>query len=101
MDDFELRLQEAAESYDNRWKLGSQQTFAFDTLFAMFDTALKLWLSKEKTKYIDRKISLLKDWYEEYNRPDHSRLALDNIERELHILAIAFISAASEPGNAS
>ena len=32
------------------------------------DTALKLWLSKEKTKYIDKKIELRAAYYAEWNK---------------------------------
>lgn len=67
-------------------------------ILGLLDTGLKLWLSKEKTKYIDKKIALEKAYWEEINRPEGeiNDAALVNIEFELRILAIAFISEASK-----
>lgn len=38
-------------------------------LLEILDSALSLWDSKEKTKYIDKKIKLEKKYYEEFNKP--------------------------------
>lgn len=71
----------------------------FETLAETLSTGLKLWLSKEKTKYVDKLISLRKEYYVEINRPfsvrDNARL--DNLEFELRTLAIAFNSVAGKP----
>ena len=65
-------------------------------LLNILDSALSIWESKEKTKYIDEKIKLEKEFYEEYNRPIHkpgesgkgkrSDAVLDDIDRRLRIL---------------
>lgn len=70
----------------------------FTLILSLLDTGLKLWLSKEKTKYIDKKIALEKAYYEEMNKPEteRSQTALDNIYFELRVLAIAFSQEASK-----
>ena len=64
----------------------------FDLILSLLDTALKLWLSKEKTKYIDAKMALQKAYYEEWNKQpaDRSDAVLDNLTFELKTLAVAF-----------
>ena len=54
---------------------------------------LKLWASKESTKYLDRVISLEKDYHEEMAKPSDERsdLKLDRILLELRILSQSFI----------
>lgn len=54
----------------------------------ILDSALSIWKSKEATKYIDEKIRLENEFYEEYNKPLHKRsdAVLDNIIRKLCIL---------------
>ena len=72
----------------------------FTLILSLLDTGLKLWLSKEKTKYIDKKIELEKAYYAEYNKPPEERsdAVLDNLYFELRTLAIAFTQeAAKEP----
>jgi hypothetical protein len=93
MDQFQSRIDEARETYHSSNDPRRQGAFPLAGLLSVLDTGLKLWLSKEKTKYIDRKMSLLKEWGQEYDRADRSRLALDRIEDELNILAIAFSTA--------
>jgi hypothetical protein len=58
-------------------------------LLEILSAALSIWESKEKRKYIDRKLELEKRYYEEYNKPDSVRsdAVLDNIEFELRQLA--------------
>lgn len=65
-----------------------------ETLFNVLNAGLSLWLSKEKTKYVDKLISLRKDFYEEYKKPADRRsdAVLDDIEFQLRILSIAFSS---------
>jgi hypothetical protein len=64
-------------------------------LLGVLEQALKLWNSHESQKYLDKLISLKKDWHEEYNRPieERSDLKLDSIELELRILSESFIEA--------
>jgi hypothetical protein len=64
-------------------------------VFGVLEQALKLWNSKESSKYLDKMIKLKKEWYEEYNKPldDRSDVKLDNIELQLRILCQSFIQA--------
>jgi hypothetical protein len=70
----------------------------FILILSLLDTALKLWLSKEKTKYIDKKMELQAAYYAEWNKPldQRSDAVLDNIMFELKNLAIAFNSAVAK-----
>ena len=54
---------------------------------------LKLWASKESTKYLDRVIKLEKDYQDEMSKPSDERsdLKLDRILLELRILSQSFI----------
>lgn len=65
-------------------------------IFGVLEQGLKLWNSKESTKYLDKMISLKKDWYEEYNKPlsERSDVKLDSIELQLKILCQSFVQAA-------
>lgn len=67
---------------------------------AVLEQGLKLWNTKESRKYLDRVIKLKKEWYEEFNRSDRSQLALDNISRELRIIAETFANNLGQNGNA-
>lgn len=69
----------------------------FELILSLLETGLALWLSKEKTKYIDKKMELQRAYYAEYNKPlsERSDAALDNLYFELRVLAIAFMSDAS------
>lgn len=64
-------------------------------LFELAGAALSIWKSKEARKYLDEKIKLEKDFYEEYNKPigKRSDAVLDNIDRELRILCSNLSSA--------
>lgn len=93
MDSFEQQLQDARVMLSTE---PNTQKQVLEVILSIFDTALKLWNSKESTKYIDRKISLLNQWNEEHSRPDHSRLALDMIEQELRVLSTAFVMEANK-----
>lgn len=61
----------------------------FSTISNLLTAALSIWASKEKTKYVDQKLSLEKDWYAEFNKPENERsnLVLDNCMLQLRILA--------------
>lgn len=64
-------------------------------LFEILNSALSIWDSKEKTKYIDQKIKLEKKFYEEYNKnlSVRSDAVLDNVQHELRILCSTVSSA--------
>ncbi len=70
-----------------------------ELVLGVLEQGLKLWNSHESTKYLDKLISLKKDWYEEYNRPiqERSDVRLDDLELELRVLADSFIEAAKAP----
>lgn len=57
-------------------------------VLAILGSALSIWDSKEKTKYVDRVLFLKKEWYEEINKPENDRddSVLDHIEWELNLL---------------
>jgi hypothetical protein len=64
-------------------------------ILGILEQGLKLWNSKEATKYIDKMVKLKKEWYEEYNKPlnERSDVKLDFIELQLRILCQSFIQA--------
>jgi hypothetical protein len=70
-----------------------------EVLFGVLLQGLKLWNSKESTKYIDEVYALQRSWLEEYNKPraDRSNANLDFIEQRLHILGKLFISSSGKP----
>ena len=61
-------------------------------IIALLKTGLSIWQSKEARKYLDKVISLEKDWYEAYNAEDRNNALLDNIEFELRVVSRAFRS---------
>jgi hypothetical protein len=65
-----------------------------ELIFQSLSTGLSIWESKEKTKYIDKMLTLKRQWYEEYNKPTSNRsdARLDHIEYELRILVETFAS---------
>lgn len=75
----------------------------FDLILSLLNTGLQLWLSKEKTKYIDQLMQLQKDYYAEYNKPlaDRSDAILDNLCFQLHVIAAAFVTSAGTPNPAN
>ena len=58
----------------------------------VLQAGLTLWNNKEKTKYIDKLMSLKKDYYAEINKPlaERSDAVLDNVLFELRVLGVAF-----------
>lgn len=70
------------------------------TIFGILGSALSIWESKEKTKYMDKYIKLKKEWYEEYHKEPRDDASLDNLEFELKLLVDA-VSAEIERSNAS
>ena len=59
-------------------------------IFGILEKGLSLASNKEARKYLDRVIYLKKEWYKEFERPDRSQRHLDQLERDLEILATAF-----------
>lgn len=61
-----------------------------EALILALKSGLSLWQSKESRKYMDKTISLEKEYYDESNknRPDMARL--DNIDFELRLIGKAF-----------
>ncbi len=59
---------------------------------------LKLWNSKESTKYLDKVLKLEKEYHEELSRPEdeRSQLYLDERLHELKAIAEAFIKYPSK-----
>jgi hypothetical protein len=70
----------------------------FSALLDILAEALKLWNTKEKTKYQDRYLSLKRDYYAEQNKDADSRsdAVLDNLEFELRILGHAVAAGLRE-----
>lgn len=60
---------------------------------------LSLWQSKEARKYIDKKLKLEKELYEEDNKDPSERddAVIDNLKFELRQLGWAFIAEAGKP----
>jgi len=59
---------------------------------------LKLWGSKESTKYLDKVVKLEKEYYDEFskNEDNRSQLYLDERMRDLKSIAENFIKFASK-----
>ena len=72
-----------------------------EVLFSVLAEGLKLWNTKEGTKYLDEVLKLQKDWLNEYNKPikDRSDADLDYIEQQLHLISKQFITALRKPNN--
>lgn len=56
------------------------------SVLTIIGSALSLWDSKEKNKYVDRLIKLKEQYYEEINRPQLDDAKLDSITRDISIL---------------
>lgn len=65
-------------------------------IFGVLGEALKLWNSKEASKYVDKMLKLKESYYEEYNKPANIRsdVAMDAIELHLKHLCEAFVHTA-------
>lgn len=62
---------------------------------------LKLWASKESTKYLDKIVKLEKEYYEELNKPEDERSdrKLDDIMLELTLISQSFLHYPGKRGN--
>ena len=69
-----------------------------ELVFGVLVEGLKLWNTKESTKYLDEVIKLREDWLNEYNKPKNlrSNADLDAIELRLSLLARTFIDTAGK-----
>ncbi len=67
-----------------------------EALFKALEAGLSIWKSENSRKYLDKLISLKRDWYAEYNKPDNERdlAVLDNLEFELRLISSAFYTEA-------
>jgi hypothetical protein len=63
-----------------------------ELIFGILLQGLKIWNSKESTKYHDRVLELRKSWLEEYSKPrgQRSNSDLDEIESELYLIGKMF-----------
>ncbi len=66
-----------------------------ESILAVLGAALSIWDHKEKTKYVDKYMSLKKDYHEEYSKPvfERSDAVLDDIEFQLRLLCSGFATA--------
>jgi len=71
-----------------------------ESVMALLKAGLTLWVDKNKTKYLDKFLSLQRDYYAEVNKPEgvRSNAVLDNIRFELELLSFAFSSAVGATG---
>lgn len=70
-------------------------------LFEVLVQGLKLWNSKESTKYLDEVIKLQKEWLDEYQKPrdKRSNANLDELEQQLHIICKLFTNPPGKQNN--
>jgi hypothetical protein len=70
----------------------------FSLILGVLKEGLKLWNAKEANKYIDKMISLEKDYYEELKKPHHERsqLTLDSIMLDVETIARNFVKFANK-----
>lgn len=70
-----------------------------EVLFEVLVQGLKLWNTKESTKYLDEVLQLQKDWLNEYNKPRslRSNAVLDELEQQLHLISKHFVAAFGKP----
>lgn len=63
-----------------------------ELLFGVLLQGLRLWNDKQSTKYLDKVISLKKEWLEEYSKPraERDNSNLDEIESQLYLIAKVF-----------
>lgn len=66
-----------------------------EVLFGVLLEGLKLWNSKESTKYLDEVLALKQSWLDEYNKPRNQRsnANLDDIELRLQLISKTFIDS--------
>lgn len=67
-----------------------------ETLFKVLNSGLELWSSKEKTKYLDKLLSLKRDYYNELNKAERSDATLDHLEFEIKLLADSFVISSNK-----
>ncbi len=67
-------------------------------VLGLLKEGLRLWNDKQATKYLDKVISLEKEYYEELSKPSDERsdLKLDRCLLELRIISQSFIQYPSK-----
>jgi len=70
-----------------------------ELLFGVLLQGLKLWNSKESSKYIDEVYELQKDWLNEYQKPRRlrSNANLDEYEQRLQLISKLFVNSSGKP----
>jgi len=63
-----------------------------ESLFKIVETALTIWESKERRRYVDRLLEIKSKYYEENNKPRPNMAVLDNLEHDLKLFSEAFNS---------
>lgn len=63
-----------------------------ESLFTALGAGLQLWGHKDKMKYVNKKLELERQYYEEFNKDISDDAVLDNITFELQLLVKAFNS---------
>lgn len=68
-------------------------------LFGVLLQGLKLYNTKESTKYLDEVLELQREWQKEYNKPrsQRSNANLDDIELRLELIGKHFITSFGKP----
>ncbi len=64
----------------------------FEALAQALAAGLSIWDTKESRRYLVRVLEIKKEWYEEYNKELSDDAILDNLERELCLIATTFYS---------
>ena len=72
-------------------------------VFTLLGSALSIWQSKEKRKYLDRYLSLKRDYYEAINRPpeEWNDARIDGLKFELQLLVDSLSSQIGNGADAS
>lgn len=69
-------------------------------VLSILKEGLKLWNNQEASKYLDRVISLEKEYYEEIQKPSDERsdFRIDSILLELQIISQSFVQYFNKQG---
>lgn len=72
-----------------------------EVLFGVLLQGLKLWNTKESTKYLDEVLKLQRSWLEEYQKPRHlrSNSNLDEYEQQLYLISKQFTNSFGKPNS--
>lgn len=66
-----------------------------EVLFGVLLQGLKLWNTKESSKYLDEVLELQRNWLDEYQKPraQRSNANLDSIEQQLFLISKLFTTS--------